>query len=116
MLVVSVHLGLRPPERLAHTERLLEGLVADGEHLVVAGDLNEDETGAAYGRLVRDGGLRPVSPERATYPARAPRRRLDVVLASPGLAVLPHREVAVPPGVFAAASDHVPTWVDLAVP
>ena len=57
--------------------------------------------------------LRLVSPDRPTYPARAPRRRLDVVFASPELRVLPHREVSVPDAVYAAASDHRPTWVDL---
>ncbi|MEO7421016.1 MAG: endonuclease/exonuclease/phosphatase family protein [Ornithinibacter sp.] len=115
VVVVSVHLGLRPDERVSHTEGLLGHLAIKGAHLVVAGDLNEDESGPAYGRLVMGGVLRPVSPERATFPAHSPRRRLDVVLASAGLRVLPHREVALPAGVFAAASDHVPTWVDLAL-
>ncbi len=116
LVVVSVHLGLRPDERVSHAGRLLDALVGGGAPLVVAGDLNEDESGAAYRALVEGGGLRPVSPGRATYPARSPRRRLDIVLASPGVRVLAHREVVVPDGVLAAASDHLPTWVDLVVP
>ena len=116
VVVVSVHLGLRADERVSHTEALLGRVDPRGAHLVVAGDLNEDESGPAYGRLVGGGGLRAVSPERPTFPARSPRRRLDLVLASAGLRVLPHRQVALPAGVFAAASDHVPTWVDLALP
>lgn len=116
VVVVSVHLGLRAQERVLHTERLLEALAGRGTHLVVAGDLNEDESGPAYGALIGGGALRRVSAGRATYPARSPRRALDVVLASADLRVLPHREVVVPAGVFAAASDHVPAWVDLAVP
>jgi endonuclease/exonuclease/phosphatase family metal-dependent hydrolase len=35
------------------------------------------------------------------------------VFASPELRVLPHRQVSVPDDVYAAASDHRPTWVDL---
>ncbi len=114
VVVVSVHLGLRPDERVSHTTRLLEGLAGEAAHLVVAGDLNEDEGGAAFAALVAGGSLRAVSPRWPTYPARSPRRRLDVVLASPGLRVLPHREVLVPAAALAAASDHLPTWVDLA--
>ncbi len=115
VVVVSVHLGLRPEERLSHVERILEGVVRDGRCLVVAGDLNEDENGPAFAALLAGGSLRPVSPRGPTYPARSPRRRLDVVLASPDLRVLPHREVLVPAAALAAASDHLPTWVDLAV-
>ena len=59
--------------------------------------------------------LRLVSPPHPTYPARAPRRRLDVVFASPELRMLPHREVLVPASAYARASDHLPTWVDLSL-
>ncbi|KRE63022.1 endonuclease/exonuclease/phosphatase family protein [Nostocoides sp. Soil756] len=112
--VASVHLSLRAPERLAHTERILAAL-ADREPLVLAGDLNEGDTGAAWRLIDVTGRLRPVSPPDPTFPARAPRRRLDVVFASPGLRVLPHREVAVPDAVWARASDHRAVWVDLDV-
>ena len=109
---VSVHLSLRAAERVSHTERILESLADEGP-LVLAGDLNEDETGAAWRLIDVPDRLRLVSPDRPTFPARSPRRRLDVVFASPELRVLPHREVAVPAAAFAAASDHLPTWVDL---
>ena len=56
------------------------------------------------------GWSRPTAP---TFPARRPRRRLDVVFASPELAVLPHREVDLAEADLAAASDHRPVWVDL---
>ena len=94
--------------------RILESLADEGP-LVLAGDLNEDETGAAWRLIDVPDRLRLVSPDRPTFPARSPRRRLDVVFASPGLRVLPHREVGVPAAAFAAASDHLPTWVDLGV-
>jgi endonuclease/exonuclease/phosphatase family metal-dependent hydrolase len=111
---VSVHLSLKAAERVGHTESILAALADDGP-LVVAGDLNEDHTGAAWRLLDVPDRLRQVSPARPTFPARSPRRRLDVVFASPELRVLPHREVSVPPAAFAAASDHLPTWVDLAL-
>lgn len=115
LTAVSVHLGLRAEERVAHTERILERLAASGA-LVLAGDLNEDDSGAAWRLIDVPDRLRLVSPAVPTFPARRPRRRLDVVFASPGVRVLPHREVAVPESAWAAASDHRATWVDLDVP
>ena len=112
LTAVSVHLSLKAHERVTHTERILAA-IADRGPLVLAGDLNEDHTGGAWRLIDVPDRLRLVSPERPTYPARAPRRRLDVVFASPELRVLPHREVLVPDAVYAAASDHRPTWVDL---
>jgi endonuclease/exonuclease/phosphatase family metal-dependent hydrolase len=112
--VVSVHLGLKAGERVVHTERILAAL-ADRGPLVLAGDLNEGDTGAAWRLLDVPDRLRLVSPPGPTFPARSPRRRLDVVFASPGLRVLPHREVAVPDAVWARASDHRAVWVDLDV-
>jgi len=109
---VSVHLSLKPGERVAHTERILQAL-SDRGPLVLAGDLNEEETGGAWRLIDVPDRLRLVSPARPTFPARAPRRRLDVVFASPVLRVLPHREVLVPDAAWARASDHRPTWVDL---
>jgi len=114
LTAVSVHLSLKAQERVTHTERILE-VIADRGPLVLAGDLNEDSTGGAWRLLDVPDRLRLVSPDRPTYPARAPRRRLDVVFASPQLRVLPHREVSLPDAVYAAASDHRPTWVDLDV-
>ncbi len=112
LTAVSVHLSLKGPERVTHTERVLAA-IADRRPLVLAGDLNEDHTGAAWRLLDVPDRLRLVSSDRPTYPARAPRRRLDVVFASPELRVLPPREVLVPDAVYAAASDHRPVWVDL---
>lgn len=112
LTVVSVHLSLKAAERVSHTEQVLEA-IADRGPLVLAGDLNEDHTGGAWRLIDVPDRLRLVSPDRPTYPARSPRRRLDVVFASPQLRVLPHRQVSVPDAVYAAASDHRPTWVDL---
>jgi endonuclease/exonuclease/phosphatase family metal-dependent hydrolase len=114
LTAVSVHLSLKARERVSHTERILHRIAGRGP-TVVAGDLNEDHTGGAWRLLDVPDRLRLVSPDRPTYPARSPRRRLDVVFASPELRVLPHREVCVPDAVYPAASDHRPTWVDLSL-
>ena len=115
LTAVSVHLSLKPGERVVHTERILAWIAELGP-LVLAGDLNEDSSGAAWQLIDVPDRLRLVSPPVPTFPAARPRRRLDVVFASPSLAPLPHREVAVPDEAWARASDHRATWVDLEVP
>ncbi len=114
LTVACVHLSLRPAERAEHVRTLLAEL-AGAEPLVVAGDLNEGPGGTAWRRLVEEGGLRQVAPDGPTYPAATPRHTLDVVLASPGVAVRSRREVLLPEAVWARASDHRPVWADLEV-
>ncbi|WP_229661680.1 endonuclease/exonuclease/phosphatase family protein [Phycicoccus endophyticus] len=111
LTAVSVHLGLRASERVRHARSVLAALAGRGP-VVLAGDLNEEPEGPV-GRLLLAGGLRLAGPPLPTYPARAPRRRLDVLLVSPGIRVLDAGEVAVPDGVWQRASDHRPAWVDL---
>jgi endonuclease/exonuclease/phosphatase family metal-dependent hydrolase len=110
VVVASVHLSLDAAERERHAGEVLRTL-AGGGPVVLAGDLNEGDTGAAW-RLIADP-LRLVSPTTPTFPARAPRRLLDVVFASPGLRVLPHAPVDLDDADLVAASDHRPVWVDL---
>ena len=114
--VVSVHLPLREPERLAHVAAVLARL-QDAGPCVVAGDLNEPPGGpswAALAALVTDpGGCGP------TYPSRAPTRRIDAVLATAGL-VVSRLAVAGPsehlwPQDLRAASDHLPVIAELEV-
>ncbi len=112
LTVASVHLGLDAEERYRHVVEILDRVGADGE-LVVAGDLNEDETGRAWRELARR--LRLVSPTTPTYSSAHPRMLLDVVLASPGVQALPHHEVDLKPADVRAASDHLPTWADVGV-
>jgi endonuclease/exonuclease/phosphatase family metal-dependent hydrolase len=110
VVVASVHLSLDAAERERHAGEVLRTL-AGGGPVVLAGDLNEGDTGAAW-RLIADP-LRLVSPTTPTFPARAPRRLLDVVFASPGLRVLPHAPVDLDDADLVTASDHRPVWVDL---
>jgi endonuclease/exonuclease/phosphatase family metal-dependent hydrolase len=110
LAVASVHLSLDAAERERHAAQVLASVTGQGP-AIVAGDLNEGESGAAWQLLATP--LRLVSPAAPTFPARAPRSLLDVIFASPGLAVLPHADVPLDRGDLVAASDHLPVWVDL---
>ena len=110
LVVASVHLSLDAAERERHAGQILEG-VSSGGPVLLAGDLNEGETGRAWQLFAAP--LHLVSPTTPTFPARAPRKVLDVVFASPDLHVLPHREVQLDEADLVAASDHRPTWVDV---
>jgi endonuclease/exonuclease/phosphatase family metal-dependent hydrolase len=110
LLVASVHLSLDADERERHAGQILEA-VSGGGPVLLAGDLNEGETGRAWRLFAAP--LRLVSPAVPTYPATAPRKLLDVIFASPDLTVRPHREVPLPVEDLVAASDHRPTWVDV---
>ncbi|NNM45242.1 endonuclease/exonuclease/phosphatase family protein [Knoellia koreensis] len=117
VVVASVHLSLDADERAVHAGQILRTLtragVAGGAAgpVLLAGDLNEGETGRAWQAFASP--LRLVSPTTPTYPAKAPRKALDVIFASPGLTVLPHQAVDLSTEDLVAASDHRPTWVDL---
>lgn len=123
VVVASVHLSLHAGERHAHTVqivRALADLAAESsgsagplQRTVLAGDLNELDTGNAW-RLIGSR-MRLVSPTEPTYPARRPRTLLDVVFASTDLEVLPHPRIDLDEDDVLAASDHRPVWVDLAV-
>jgi endonuclease/exonuclease/phosphatase family metal-dependent hydrolase len=110
LVVASVHLSLDEGERERHAGQILR-TVSGGGPVLLAGDLNETESGRAWRLFAAP--LRLVSPTTPTYPARAPRRVLDVIFGSPDLVVLPHREVALEEADLVAASDHRPTWVDV---
>jgi endonuclease/exonuclease/phosphatase family metal-dependent hydrolase len=110
LVVASVHLSLDADERERHAGQILR-TVAGGGPVLLAGDLNEGETGKAW-RLF-SAPLRLISPSVPTYPAKSPRKVLDVIFSSPDLTVLPHREVSLPARDLVAASDHRPTWVDV---
>lgn len=112
LTVASIHLGLNAEQRHRHVVEILDRLGAAGE-LVVAGDLNEDETGRAWRELARR--LRLISTTTPTYSSAHPRMLFDVVLASAGAQALPHREVDLDPADLRAASDHLPTWADVGI-
>jgi endonuclease/exonuclease/phosphatase family metal-dependent hydrolase len=111
LAVASVHLGLDAGERQRHAVFVNELVGAyQGAVGVVAGDLNEGQEGAAW-QLLAAGRTDPgVAEARDTFPASAPRHRIDVVLLPSGSRG--HSRVEQSPRV-AAASDHCPVVVDL---
>ena len=117
-VVVGSHLSLDAVER-AGQARLLAKALADVDVPVILGaDVNEQPGGTAWevlGAALGDGagGARPSGPW-ATFPAAAPRQRLDVILVDPRVRVTGYR-VADPPAAR-RASDHLPVVAELALP
>lgn len=116
VLVTSVHLSLHAGERHVHTRQVLAAVAehaGGAARTVVAGDLNELDTGSAWWLMTSR--LTLASPLEPTFPARRPRALLDVIFTGPDLSVLPHRPVDLDPDDLLAASDHLPVWVDVLV-
>ena len=115
LTVLSVHLPLDPAERLAHAMRVQAVRTAlGGSHAVAAGDINERPGHAAW-QAFHDAGLRDLGPDSGpTFPAAAPRKRIDGVLGTAELVVGSY-EVLDVPGVE-HASDHRPLLVTVTVP
>lgn len=114
--LASIHLSLREEQRVEHASTVLAELAADtgtppGAPLVVGGDVNEDGSGTAWGTFIAQ--LTEVTAEQATFPARAPRRRIDAIFARGHRAALPGDPQLLAGLPVAEASDHLPVWVDL---
>lgn len=111
LAVACVHLGLRAAERRQHAQRINDLVAGVGRPLsIVAGDLNEAPQAPAA-RLLAAGRRDPGAvADEPTFPAKAPRHRIDVVLVPGSLAataqVLGGEQVA-------RATDHRPVVVDL---
>jgi endonuclease/exonuclease/phosphatase family metal-dependent hydrolase len=104
--VASVHLGLTPEERSHHVALVVE-LMSGSPAVVVAGDLNEPPGGpswVALSALAAD----PAPGSPPTFPARFPDRRIDAVLAGPGVAVLEYGGWRPDEALVKRASDHHP--------
>jgi endonuclease/exonuclease/phosphatase family metal-dependent hydrolase len=118
--VASVHLDLVAAARLCHVIEIVNLVedVADrfGAPIVVAGDVNEEPGGAAFGYLTRRladcYALAPMG-EGLTSPARTPGKRLDVVFAGAGLSVRSCGGVDAPGEDLVAATDHLPVVAEL---
>ena len=113
--VTSVHLGLDADQRVRHTQQLLAELderTGNGRSLI-AGDLNEGDTGRAFALLAQ--GHRLVTDGAVTFPVSNPDKALDVVFATPDLAVRTGRPVDLDEADVRAASDHRPVWVEVEI-
>ena len=109
--VVSVHLDpFSAPRRLRQVERLALALARRASRpRVVMGDLNSREgtPDRTVERLCEAAGLQAHADGLPTYPASAPRERLDWILASPELRFTRHARVE------DVLSDHFPVVAEL---
>ncbi|GGV05087.1 hypothetical protein GCM10010182_24600 [Actinomadura cremea] len=122
-IAASTHLDLAAEPRRRHVLEVLEHLDRARERygapVVLAGDVNEEPGGPAWSLLadrLRDGHAVAPAGEAATFPARAPRRRIDGVFADPEVEIVgcgvPGDAIA-PTADYAAATDHRPVMADL---
>lgn len=114
LVLACTHLDVDADARLRHAAEI-EVILAGVRRrhpapLLLAGDLNEGETGAAWRRL-RDG-LTDTS-GAPTYPAHDPRHRIDAIFAAPELTVRGTGIPALPEADLVRASDHRPVLADL---
>src|SRR5436190_22228372 len=115
LVAASVHLGLRPSERLRHGDELERAVLraAGDRPAVIGGDFNEFPEGRALGALTRRfadvfAGAAP------TFPSKAPAARIDYVFLTRDLEV---RSARVPlDEEIAHASDHLPVVVEISLP
>ena len=116
--VAVTHLGLHPAERLEHARQVNAGVLnpEPSEPVVLAADVNDVPESGAW-RSLSEGLIDALGAAGAgdpTYPAAAPRRRIDAVFVSPGVQVVQARVLDLlrtdPP------SDHLPLFVRLRRP
>ncbi|MET8158499.1 endonuclease/exonuclease/phosphatase family protein [Sphaerisporangium sp. NPDC005289] len=120
LTVASVHLDLRAAARLCHAVEIM-GLAQDvsrrfGAPLVLAGDVNEQPGGPTWDYLTRTlADCYPLAPrgDGLTFTARRPGKRLDAVLAAPGVAVRSCGGVDAAAADLRAATDHLPVLAEL---
>lgn len=113
--LVVVHLGLHVAERTLHTEMLAVGLsqLRPGP-IVVAGDFNEGPAGPAWTAWASRA-ADPSPQAKATFPARAPKHRIDAVLVG-GLEVVEYDTWRADEADVIAGSDHRPVLAVISVP
>lgn len=106
LAVLGTHLDLDAGARLETVGRL-RARAPGGVPLVVGADVNEEPGGPAWTAL--SAGLVDAAADCGpTFPARAPRRRIDGLFVDPALAVLAVRRPDPGP-----VSDHLPLVADL---
>lgn len=112
LTAVAVHLGLSARERLDHVRRIWERIPALRAPVLLGGDLNEQpgEPAAAWlAERMWDAFEAAGEPPDDTYPADAPRARIDYLFVTEGVSVTAVRVA----GEAGDASDHLPLVADL---
>lgn len=123
--LASVHLSLKPQERLDHVGLIRQRLAwLDLPRVLVAGDLNETPDGGQVWAAWAPSATDPTSPTHRpggaahaapTFPARAPRSRIDAILTA-GVEVVDYDTWRAEEADVRAASDHRPVLAVLRVP
>jgi endonuclease/exonuclease/phosphatase family metal-dependent hydrolase len=111
--VYDTHLASHraPDERIAQARRVAQRVAADdAQRRIVAGDLNAHDEPEVI-RELHAVGLRDPGGD-STYPAHAPRRRLDYVLVPQDARIL-DRHVPAGGEEWAALSDHLPVMAEV---
>jgi len=110
LAVTGTHLDLDLAARLDSARRVRTAAARLDAPLVLGADVNEEPGGPAWAALSA-GLLDTAAACGPTFPLRAPRRRIDVLLADPRLVV---QAVDVPR--VGPVTDHLPIVLDLAWP
>jgi endonuclease/exonuclease/phosphatase family metal-dependent hydrolase len=112
--LASVHLGLSAREREAHAHHLTDVLAGVPHPVVLGGDLNEGPEGDAASWIAErywDTFEKGTEGEGHTFPAKAPRARIDYLFVSDGITA----ERAWVGSAATSASDHLPLFAQLDV-
>lgn len=116
-VLAGAHLATDPVERPNQARLLKAELDAAALPVICGADVNETAEGSAW-RTLAAGLTDPAevtgNAGRGTFPARDPRRRIDVVLVDSRIGVLGYRVLDDP--ACRVASDHLPILVDLLLP
>jgi endonuclease/exonuclease/phosphatase family metal-dependent hydrolase len=111
LTIVSLHLGLKRSERLAHVRQLLDALGRDPD-VVIGGDLNahpDDPSAAAIADAYPDVWAGVGEGPGLTMPAELPTARIDAIFAGAAVPPLRARTVA------SHVSDHLMVVADVSV-
>jgi endonuclease/exonuclease/phosphatase family metal-dependent hydrolase len=113
---ISTHLGLSPAARRRNADELVSRSLALDGPVVAGGDLNEGPDGKAVTWLsskLRDAWTDAGEGPGETFRADVPRARIDYLFVGEGVEV--ERAVVLRGPEAAAASDHLPLFVDVII-
>jgi endonuclease/exonuclease/phosphatase family metal-dependent hydrolase len=116
-VVAGSHLATDDAGRPGQANLLKKALSEVSDPLVLGVDVNEEDTGSSWQTLAEgmvDAASAAGLADRMTFPVRAPRRRIDLLLVDPRVRIAGYQVVDSAPA--RAASDHFPIAVDLVLP
>jgi endonuclease/exonuclease/phosphatase family metal-dependent hydrolase len=112
-VVCGSHLATDALERPGQATILKKTMADVDAPLILGADLNEQPGGSAW-RVLIEGLVDPGLSSQPTYPAVAPRERIDAIFVDPRCEVLGYEVIDSPEA--RRASDHLPLLVEVALP